>query len=261
MAAVELEIQDDVATVRLNRPEAYNAIDDVLAGELSDAMGSLWRNDDVRAVILTGNGEAFCGGGDLRRLREMGDDEGIGDPVYEVAGKFHESITAIRQMSKAVIAAVNGPAAGGGFSLALACDYRIMSNGTFMQLAYTSHGLSIDGGGTFTLPRIVGWGRASAIALLDERIPADEAVGLGLVHESVHPDELLTRAAALAERFAGMPVEILGRTKRLFNASYHATLEDQLEAERNEIAAAGDHPEAREGISSFLEKRPANYRH
>jgi len=178
-----------------------------------------------------------------------------------VAGRFHESITAIRQMSKAVVAAINGPAAGGGFSLALACDYRVMSDATFMQLAYISHGLSIDGGGTFTLPRVVGWGRACAIALLDDRIPAEDAERYGLVHEVVGADEVVTRATALATRFAGMPVEVLGRTKRLFNTSFQSTLEDQLEAERNELAAAGDHPEGLEGVASFLEKRPANYRY
>ena len=260
MAVVELEIIGEVGTIRLNRPDSLNAIDEAVADALRDAMYALWQEDAVRVVVVTGNGKAFCAGGDLRRMHELGDGEGMGDVFYTVAGRFHESIAAMRQMSKPVIAAINGPAAGGGFSLALACDYRVMADDAFMKLAYTSHGLSIDGGGTFSLPRLVGLARASAIMLLDERIPAPQALEFGLVHELVPAAELVNRVAALAERFADMPVEVIGRTKRLFNQSFQTSLDEQLEAERNELAAAGDHPEGQEGVESFLGKRHPNYR-
>lgn len=257
---VKIERSDDVAIVTLHRPETFNAINLQLAQELRDALFACWNDRSVRAVVLTGAGKAFCGGGDLRRITEDGQHSGVGPVLYEIAGVFHESILAIRRMPKAVIAAINGPAAGGGFSLALACDYRIMSENAFMQLAYTSHGLSVDGGGTFTLPRLVGMAAAMKIALFDDRMLAADCADIGLVHEVVAADELLERADALAARFAAMPVEVIGRTKRLFNRSFDSAIEMQLEAERTELARAGAHPEGVEGMASFLGKRAPDYR-
>lgn len=260
MTTVDVKREGEVAYVNLDRPEQFNAIDDRLAGDLREAMLKVWNDRSVRAVVLSGAGKAFCGGGDLERIKEAGEQTGMGPVFYDVAGAFHESITAIRRMPKAVIASINGPAAGGGFSLALACDYRVMSQSAFMQLAYTSHGLSIDGGGTFTLPRLVGLSNAMKIALFDDRMLPQDCVELGLVHESVPADELDERAGALASRFAAMPVEVIGRTKRLFNRSFDSSLEQQLEAERTELARAGNHAEGVEGIASFLEKRKPDYR-
>lgn len=257
---VTLHVDGDVATVTLNRPDVYNAIDDMLALELRRTLRCVAADTGVRAVILIGAGRAFCAGGDLRRFEALGAERPLEEVLYEVAGAFHDGILAIRRMSKAVIAALNGPTAGGGFSLALACDYRVASDEAFMQLAYTSHGLSIDGGGSFTLPRLVGLSTAMELALLDDRIDMARAHELGLVHEVVPAADLSSRAQALAERFSAMPVEIIGRTKRLFNQSYGVSLEEQLEAERVEISRAGAHPEGLEGIASFLEKRAPDYR-
>jgi len=257
---VLLERSDDVAIVKLHRPDTFNAISLDLAADLRDALFTCWNDRSIRAVVLTGAGKAFCGGGDLRRIFEDGQKNGVGPVFYEIAGVFHESILAIRRMPKPVIAAINGPAAGGGFSLALACDYRVMSENAFMQLAYTSHGLSIDGGGTFTLPRLVGLANAMKIALFDDRMLAADCVELGLVHETVPAADLLEHAQTLATRFAAMPVETLGRTKRLFNRSFDSPIEMQLEAERTELARAGAHPEGAEGMASFLEKRKPDYR-
>ena len=259
-STVHLERNDDLAVVRLHRPETFNAIDAVLAADLREALLTCWNDRSIRAVVLTGDGKAFCGGGDLKNISAAGEDADLGAVFYDVAGTFHESILAIRRMPKAVIAAINGPAAGGGFSLALACDYRVMSRDAFMQLAYTSHGLSIDGGGTFTLPRLVGLSGAMKIALFDERMLAAECLDLNLVHEIVPGDELTERAMALGQRFAAMPVEVIGRTKRLFNRSFDSPLEQQLEAERTELARAGSHAEGAEGIAAFLEKRRPDYR-
>jgi 2-(1,2-epoxy-1,2-dihydrophenyl)acetyl-CoA isomerase len=220
----------------------------------------VWNDRAVRAVVLTGNGNAFSAGGDLKRISESGEIGGMGPVFYDVAGLFHESITALRRMPKAVVAAINGPAAGGGFSLALACDYRVISQSAFMQLAYTSHGLSIDGGGTFTLPRLVGLSNAMRIALFDDRMLAQDCVDLGLAHEMSAAEELDDRALTLARRFASMPVEVIGRTKRLFNRSFDTSLERQLEAERTALARAGNHAEGVEGVTAFLEKREPDYR-
>ena len=260
MSTIELERVDDIAVVRLNRPDNYNAINDVLATEMRDALFACWNDRSIRAVILTGNGRGFCGGGDLKAIREAGAEGTVGTVFYEVAGIFHESVLAIRRMPKAVIAAINGPAAGGGFSLALACDYRIISHTAFMQLAYTSNGLSIDGGGTHTLPRLVGMANAMKIALFDDRMLAADCLELGLVHETAPAEEIMERAMNLARRFAAMPVETLGRTKRLLNRTFDSPIEQQLEFERTEIARAGNHAEGKEGMSAFLDKRKPDYR-
>lgn len=248
------ERSDDIVTLTLNRPAVFNAIDDVLAAELSERCRAHAVDGSVRAVIITGEGRGFCGGGDLKRLQELGAD-GTGEGFHRVAGLFHEAVYAIRCMDKAVIAAINGAAAGGGFSLALACDYRVISASAFMQLAYTSHGLSIDGGGTFTLPRLIGHSAALAIALMDERMDAERCRQVGLVHEVVAPDELRARAVELAQRFAAMPTTVIGRTKRLLNRSFDSSLEAQLEVERHELVRASLHPEGVEGMASFLERR------
>ncbi len=259
MESVQVEISDGIATVTLNRPASFNAIDDELARGLADASESLAGDASVRCVVFTGAGRAFCGGGDLRKVQSLAEGTTVGAVFHDIAGTFHEAIETIREMPKAVIASLNGPAAGGGFSLALACDYRVISDATFMQLAYTSHGLSIDGGGTFTLPRLVGEANAMAIALMDERIDAERALRLGLVHEVVPASELADHTRRLAERFARMPTAAIGRTKRLFNRAFHSSLSEQLAAEQEGIAEAGNHPEGVEGMASFLQKRKPNY--
>jgi 2-(1,2-epoxy-1,2-dihydrophenyl)acetyl-CoA isomerase len=164
-------------------------------------------------------------------------------------------------MPKPVIAAINGPAAGAGFFLALACDLRIMGNSAYLKQANTSHGLSIPAGGTFTLPRLVGLARALEIAMLDEPIPAAWALELGLINKVVPEARLLDEAQRLADRIAHMPVETLGRVKQLMNMSFYTSLEQQLENERQAIGASANSVEGREGIAAFLEKRQPDFIH
>jgi 2-(1,2-epoxy-1,2-dihydrophenyl)acetyl-CoA isomerase len=162
-------------------------------------------------------------------------------------------------MPKPVIAAINGPAAGAGLFLALACDLRIMAGSAYLKQANTSHGLSIPAGGAFTLPRLVGLARALEIAMLDEPIPASQALELGLVNNVVPEAQLLAEARRLAGRAARMPVETLGRVKQLMNASFDTSLEQQLENERQAIAVSANSGEGREGITAFLEKRQPDF--
>lgn len=256
---VLLERDGELAVLTLNRPKAFNAFDTSLLETLRDRLVDVARDPAVRAVVITGAGRAFCGGGDLKVLER--DWPGRpGDGFHRLAGVFHQCVVEIRTMDKAVVAAVNGAAAGGGFSLALACDLRVMGESAFLQQAYTSSGLTLDGGGTFSLPRLVGLGKALELALLDPRLSAAECLALGLVHRVVPDAELAQEARALAGRLAGGAVETLGRVKRLMNQSFDRGLEGQLEAERRALADAAGSPEGQEGLAAFREKRPPDFR-
>ncbi|MCC6160487.1 MAG: enoyl-CoA hydratase/isomerase family protein [Deltaproteobacteria bacterium] len=253
-----VERHGHVAVASFRQPRVFNAFDEATITEMMKIVRALGREPAVRAVVLTGEGKAFCAGGNLRAVVEMNPDR-PGEGFYQVAAIFHQCVQEIRTMNKAVVAAINGPAAGGGFSLALACDLRVMAESAFLQQAYTSNGLCIDGAGTFTLPRLVGMAKALEIAILDERIDADTALRLGLVHRIAPDAAVLDEAVALAERASRMPVGAIGRTKRLLNQSFNASLEEQMERARIGLADAANGPEGREGLAAFLEKRPAKY--
>ena len=258
MPFVLKERRGNALLITLNRPEVYNAFEEGLLGELWDVLRGAAVIPEVRAVVLTGAGHAFCAGGDLRTLMEAYPDW-PGDGFYRMAAVYHQCITEIRQMPKPVVAAINGPAAGGGFSIALACDLRIMSDTAFLQQAYTSSGLCMDGGGTFTLPRLVGLAKALEIAMLDERLDAQTALRLGLVTRVVPDAVLKDEALELAERLARMPMSTLGELKALFNGSFQATLPEQLELERHGLAATANHAEGREGLAAFVERRKPDF--
>ena len=254
-----VERNADIATVRLNRPDKYNALDQDLLESLHETMSELADDDQIRVVVLTGNGRAFCAGGDLKAVHHA-DPEKPGDALYPLAGRFHEAVVVMRTMNKPIIAAINGPAAGGGFSLALACDLRIMSKSAILKIAYVENGLSIDGGGSFALPRMVGLGRAMELAFMDDKIGAEQALELELVTRVVDADELVDATAELADRLAKMPTGALGRVKRLFNTSFDNTLQEQLDVEQDELGEAGNSAEGREGMAAFFEKRKPQYR-
>jgi len=259
METIQTERRDDLAVVRFNRPDAYNAIDARLADELFDTLETFGGDESVRAVVLTGSGPAFCSGGDLRAIREETDRE-TAVVFYELAGIFHEAILQIKRMPKAVVAALNGPAAGGGFSLALACDLRVAVPDAYLKVGYTDAGLSMDGGGSHSLPRIVGLGRAMELVALDERVDPERAETLGLVNEIVREGTAVEGALQLADRIADRSRAAFARSKRLMNRSFDRSLERQLQDERERIASSAATPEGREGIEAFLEERDADFR-
>jgi 2-(1,2-epoxy-1,2-dihydrophenyl)acetyl-CoA isomerase len=243
----------------LNRPEVLNAIDGAMVAALQSALANAAQAPGVRAVILTGSGRGFCAGGDLRFALDANPDR-PGDSFTALTDVLHPCIELIRTMDKPVIAAINGPAAGAGLFLALACDLRVMASNTYLKQSNTSYGLSLPAGGTFLLPRLVGMGQALEIVLLDEPIPAHRALELGLVNQVAPAVELFERARALAARAAQMPVETLGRVKRLLNQALVTPLADQLAHEQVELAASANSSEGREGIVAFLEKRRPDFR-
>jgi 2-(1,2-epoxy-1,2-dihydrophenyl)acetyl-CoA isomerase len=258
MSDVLYQVEDEVALITLNRPGALNAFSVELVEGLWQGLLDARADRAVGAVVITGAGRAFSAGGDLRAL--SADPAHPGAAFRRLAGLFHLCIQELCALPKPVIAAVGGAAAGGGFSLALCCDLRIMADTAFLQQAYTSAGLTPDGGGSYFLPRLVGPARAAEIFLLDERLDAARCEALGLATRVVPRDDVVTEACALARTLAGRSQHALARVKELLAASATASLPEQLERERHAIADAADSPEGREGLRAFVERRPPDFR-
>jgi len=255
---VKVETKDGIAVVMLNRSDAFNAFDMRTVAALADALVGLAADSAVRGVVISGSGKAFCAGGDLKWALSFRN----GPPAafHELAARFHLAVTEIRRMPKPVIAAVNGVAAGGGFSLALACDFRVFARSAVLRQAYTSNGLCIDGGGTFTLPRLVGFARALEIMAFDQPISADQALSWGLATKVVEDGHALSAGMEMAESMAGNAVHAFGVAKRLLTDSFNTSFETQIERERQALSACAGHTEGKEGLKAFAEKRKPNFR-
>ncbi|MFI5331673.1 MAG: enoyl-CoA hydratase/isomerase family protein [Desulfobaccales bacterium] len=252
--SIKVTQQDEIALVTLNRPQTFNAIDRDLVAAFAAQLSTLAVDPEVRAVVISGAGKAFCAGGDLKYFLDS--PLGPARTIHEVAGSFHQAITEIRRMHKPVIAAINGVAAGGGFSLALACDFRVMAESAVLKQAYTSAGLSLDGGGSFTLPRIVGLARALEIVAFDRPIPAQQALAWGLATKIVPDVEVLKEAMRMAHELAKRSLNSFGWAKRLLTDSFDSAFEAHLERERRGLATCAAHPDGQEGLQAFMEKRP-----
>ena len=254
---VKLEIRSGIGVITLNRAEAFNAFHASMIGNLAEKLIGLSRNADVVGVVLTGAGKAFCAGGDLKWLSASGMSHGA--TFHALAAAYHQAIVEIRRMPKPVVAAVNGLAAGGGFSMALACDFRVMDKSAIFRQAYTSNGLSVDGGGTFTLPRLVGSAKAMEILAFDRPISAEQALTWGLVTEVVENGQAVNRALDMVQEITKLPLSSFLASKKLLTDSFHTPFEHQLEKEREFLAWCADHPNGQEGIKAFLEKRSPVY--
>lgn len=244
---------ESILEISLNRPEAYNALNLDVIVMLSDALASAATADSIKGIMITGKGKAFCSGGDLKWISQQAADASA--TLHKLAPQFHIAITEIRRMAKPVVAAINGIAAGGGFSLALACDFRVMAESAVLRQAYTSSGLSIDGGGTFALPRLVGLARALEIAAFDRPISSVQALAWGLVTKVVPDNKLTEEALSILEGLTKSSLHSFAWSKRLLLESFNNTLETQLELERQGISECARHPNGQEGIKAFIEKR------
>lgn len=257
---VQLEHKGPLAVIRLNRPEARNALSPAMVGELAQAVAAC-RARDIRAVLLTGADGAFCAGADVRDFTEQleaGGPEGLSEHLREMADALHRDVVmGIRRLDKPVVAAINGVAAGAGFSLALACDVRVASANARFLLAYANIGCTADGGSTYLLPRIVGQGRAMDIYLARQPIGAEYALELGLVSQVFEPSHFERHAMEEADRLAQGPTRAYGRVKALFDGSWDADLATQLDAETEAIANIGLTRDFQEGIRAFSQKRQA----
>jgi len=243
----------NVLEIALNRPEAYNALNLDMMKLLAETLSSAAADHAIQGVLITGKGKAFCSGGDLKWISQQTED--AGSVLYRLAPQFHLSITEIRRMEKPVVATINGIAAGGGFSLALACDFRVMVESAILRQAYTSSGLSIDGGGSFALPRLVGLARAMQIMAFDNPIPSAQALEWGLVTKVVPDDKVIPEALAMLNQLTKTALHSFAWSKKLMTDSFNNTLETQLELERQGISDCAAHPNGREGIRAFVEKR------
>jgi 2-(1,2-epoxy-1,2-dihydrophenyl)acetyl-CoA isomerase len=252
---VKLQEMTGTAVVTLNSPESYNAFNLEMIQHLAERLTELAMDQGVKGVVITGQGKVFCAGGDLKWVAGFG--RSYGEAFHELAARYHQAILEIRRMPKPVVAAINGLAAGGGFSMALACDFRIMEASAVLRQAYTGNGLSIDGGGTFTLPRIVGLARAMEIAGFDRPIDAAKAESWGLVTEVVEDGQASKRAMEILEEMKKGSLSSFASSKKLINDSFDTSFETQLEKEREALSWCADHPNGKEGISAFLEKRKA----
>jgi 2-(1,2-epoxy-1,2-dihydrophenyl)acetyl-CoA isomerase len=253
MAEVEVARGGAVLTITLNRPEVLNAFNAALHARLAAALAEAG-DEDVRAVVITGAGRGFCVGQDLTEFREAS-----GDIGERLRSTYHPNILAIRALEKPVIAAVNGPAAGAGLSLACACDVRIAADSASFTPAFIGIGLVPDSGGSFFVHRLLGHARAFGWMTSNRSLPAAEAEAWGLVSEVVEADALAARAAELADRYAALPTRAIAMTKRLFDHAANATLEQQLDLEARLQVEATRSQDFAEGVAAFLEKRPPEF--
>jgi 2-(1,2-epoxy-1,2-dihydrophenyl)acetyl-CoA isomerase len=251
---LRIEIDGEVGTLTLDRPDAFNAMSPEMIGELTVAFAWLADQAPLRALIVTGAGKAFCSGGDVNWFKEGVESEEIDLPaqVRRGAEALHQAIVDLRRIPYPVICAVNGPAAGAGFSLALACDIRIASESAFFACAYGRIGASPDGGMTYFLPRVVGPSRALEILLNDPNMKAEDALAERIVSEVVAPDELIDRARAKAEKLAAKAPYYVRMAKALVGQSIENRLTEHLQLERHGIADSMATEDLRNGVTAFF---------
>jgi len=253
---VLFEIRDSVAYLTLNRPQAGNALDLEMAKDLAEISLQCESDRRVRAVLLCGSGNNFCLGGDVKVFAAQAHLERY---LREITTYLHLAVSRFAGLDAPVIAAVHGAAAGGGFSLAIACDLVLAAESATFLMAYTKIGMAPDGGSTYFLPRLVGLKRAMELTLTNRILSAREACEWGLVTEVVPAEKLQQRAEELARSLAQGPTGAFGSAKRLLHGGWNQSLETQMELESRAIAEAGGAADGKEGIKAFVEKRKAKF--
>lgn len=253
---IRFEVSDQVAIITLNRPDHANGMNMELIEELvisARRCHEMVESGQVRAILITGEGRIFCAGGDIHSFKAFGDQ--ISSEIARLAGYLHEATSLFMHMKAPVITAVNGAAAGAGFSLAIMADLVVAAQSASFMLAYTAIGLSPDGAATYHLPRMVGLRRAQELLLLNRRLTAEEALEWGLVTKVVPDDVLMSEAMTLAKKVATGPTQAFGAVKKLLDASDKNSPEQQMDLEARSLSTLSSSMDGQEGIRSFLEKR------
>lgn len=249
---IEFSKSNGVATLSLNRPEVYHAINDLMANEIQDAIKQASKDEEIRVLVISASGKAFCSGQDLKEMGEIPADFSFAETVKK---KYNPIVTGLRQLHKPVIAKVQGVAAGAGCSLALAADVVVASEDASFAELFVQIGLVLDTGSSFFLPRLVGYAKAFELSTLGDKISATEAERIGMINKVVSAGALDQTVSEMASRYANMPTKAIGLIKRMLNRSFESNLDQMLEMEMYFQEIAGRTHDFREGFNAFREKR------
>lgn len=250
-----LSVENKVATITLNRPDVFNAFNEELSYEMQDSLKEVEKNKEVRVVVITGAGKAFCSGQDLKSI--AGSKRNLSESLYK---RYNPIIRAIRNMPKPIICKLNGVGAGAGCSLALACDMIIASENASLIEVFINVGLVLDSGSSYFLPRVVGSAKAFEIATMGSKISAEEALKMGMINKVVKSEELDEAVKKITDYYAGAPTKAIAIIKKMLNKSFHSDLETMLEYEAYCQGIAGNSADYREGVQAFVEKRKPNFK-
>ena len=256
MKTIEQHIEDQVCIIKLNRPNVFNSFNKEMAMQLQAILDDCEKNKEVRAILLTGEGKAFCAGQDLQEITDPNGPE-LSAIVRE---HFNPIIERIRNIEKPIVCAVNGVAAGAGANIALACDITIAGKSVAFIQAFSKIGLIPDSGGTFFLPRIIGIQKATALMMLADKVMAADAEKMGMIYKVCADESLMEETLKVAKKLASLPTIGLGLTKRALNKSMINDLTAQLALEDKLQTAAGKTYDYNEGVAAFLEKRRPNFK-
>ena len=257
MSSILLKIENKIAFITLNRPEVFNSFNREMALLLQKTLDDCANDSNVRAIVITGSGKAFCAGQDLKEVTDPDLNPGFRKILEE---HYNPIITKIRNIEKPIIAAVNGVAAGAGANIALACDVVVAAEGASFIQAFSKIGLVPDSAGTFFLPRLIGFQKASALMMLGDKITAAEAVQMGMIYKLYSLGIFEEEVNDLAMTLANMPTKALGLTKRLLNQSLTNNLEKQLALESDLQIEASSSNDYNEGVKAFVEKRQPEFK-
>jgi len=256
MKTIEHHIEDQVCFIKLNRPKVFNSFNKEMAMQLQALLDDCETNADVRAVLLTGEGKAFCAGQDLQEITDPN-----GPALSDIVSQhYNPIIERIRNIEKPIVCAVNGVAAGAGANIALACDITIAGESVAFIQAFSKIGLIPDSGGTFFLPRIIGMQKAAALMMLADKVRAADAEKMGMIYKVCADESLIEETLKVAKKLASLPTIGLGLTKRALNKSMTNDLTAQLALEDELQTAAGKTYDYNEGVAAFLEKRRSNFK-
>lgn len=249
-------VENKVGTITLNRPDSYNAFNDELSYELQDALKQVEKDKDVRVVVITGAGKAFCSGQDLKAAAAGG----VRSFMDSLHKRYNPIIRAIRNMPKPVICKLNGVAAGAGCSLALACDMIVASKNSSLIEVFVNVGLVLDSGSSYFLPRLVGSAKAFELATMGTKVSAEEALQIGLVNKVVEAEQLDEAVKFFTNYYSNAPTKAIALMKKLLNKSFHSDLETMLDYEAYCQEIAGSSADNKEGVTAFIEKRKPVFR-
>jgi len=256
MESILFEKKDNIGLITFNRPKVFNSFNREMAFRMQDLLTKCEEDNDVRVILITGNGKAFCAGQDLAELMDPN-----GPELSKIVGEHYNPIVLkIRTIEKPIIAAVNGVAAGAGANIALACDICVATESASFIQAFSKIGLVPDSGGSYFLPRLIGFQKALAITMLGDKIGAKEAEKMGMIYQWFLDEEFLDESFTLASKLSKMPTKGLGMTKRAYNQGIHNDLETQLALENELQVVAGKTHDYNEGVQAFIEKRKPNFK-